>query len=133
MAVDNETLKAEVRVLTEYDSSLISDADLLSLIEIAKSELLAEIGDSSIVFFGGNPRAERALFWLTCLFVKVKAGEIDAPNISISEIQVRHQSMGERGSFWLDNFNKQLSSLTAESMVGHVKGGRSDRTYAFDN
>ncbi|QRV15030.1 hypothetical protein JMJ58_19305 [Haloterrigena salifodinae] len=133
MAVDDETLMAEVRVLTDYDGGLIADGDLLSLIELAKTELRAEVGQPSLDFYGGNLDAERALFWLTCLFLKAKAGEIDAPDFSISELKVSHQAMDEQAGFWLDNLARRLDSLRGSSLIGHVRVQRADRTYNFEN
>jgi len=133
MAVNDETLMAEVRVLTDYDSGLIADGDLLSLIEIAKTELRAEIGDGDLDFYGGNLDAERALFWLTCLFLKAKSGEIDAPNFSISELQVRHQAMDEQAGFWLNSLSRRLDALRGTGLIGHARIQRADRTYQFDN
>ncbi|NUC72549.1 hypothetical protein HTZ84_09545 [Haloterrigena sp. SYSU A558-1] len=133
MAVDDETLAAEVRVLTDYDAGLIADGDLLSIIELAKTELRAQVGQSDIDFYGGNLDAERALFWLTCLFLKAKIGELDAPNFSISELQVSHQAMDEQAGFWLNNLDRRLDALRGTSLIGHVRIQRADRTYNFEN
>ena len=133
MAVDDSSLKDEVRLLTDYDDGLISDGDLLSLIELAKTELKAEVGNSNLSFYSGNLDADRALFWLTCLFVKVKAGEIDAPNLSISELKVRHQSMDEQTGFWFKSLTRRINALRGTSLIGHTKVSRPDRTYRFDN
>lgn len=131
MAVDDDTLAAEVRVLTDYDSGLISDGDLLSLIELAKSELRDEAEEPILDFYSGNSDAERALFWCTCLFLKAKAGEIDAPNLSISELRV--SKSGGEASFWIQNLNRRLDSLRGASLIGHVKVQRADRSYRFEN
>lgn len=133
MAVDDDTLMAEVRSLTDYDSTLISDGDLLSLVELAKTELQAEVSEPTLDFYNGNQHAERALFWLTCLFTKVKSGEIDAPDLSISELKVSHQSMDDESGFWLKNLDKRINALRGSSLIGHVKVQRADRTYQFDN
>lgn len=133
MAVDDETLAAEVRVLTDYDTGLIADGDLLSLIELAKTELRSEVEDPTLDFFSGNLNAERALFWCTCLFVKVKAGEIDAPNFSVSELKVSHQPMDDQSGFWLQSLTRRLDALRGSSLMGHTKVTRNDRTYRFEN
>lgn len=133
MAVDDSSLMAEVRVLTDYDSGLIADDELLSLIELAKTELRAEISDPMLDFYGGNAHAERALFWTTCLFLKAKAGEIDAPTLSISELEVRQTAMDEQAGFWFTNLSRRLEALRGTSLIGHVRIQRQDRTYRFDN
>lgn len=133
MAVDDETLAAEVRVLTGYDAGIIDGGELLSVIELAKSELRAEVGDSTLDFYGGNAHAERALFWLSCLFLKAKSGEIDAPDLSISELAVTPQSMDGQAGFWTQNLNARLDALRGNSLMGHAKIQRDDRSYRFEN
>lgn len=133
MAVDDNTLMAEVRVLTDYDTGIIGDGEVLSLIELAKSELRAEVEESALDFYGGNLHAERALFWTTCLFLKAKSGEIDAPNLSISELDIKHPAMDEQAGFWFKRLDRRLEALRGTSLIGHVKVQRADRSYRFDN
>lgn len=132
MAVDDSTLAAEVRTLTDYDSALISDADLLGVIELAKSELRAEVDDEDMVFYSGNLQADRALFWLVCIFLKIKSGELDAPNLSIGELKLRQAGMGQRTGIWFQRFNQRLDAIATPRM-GHTKVSRPDRTYNFEN
>ncbi|QSG06398.1 hypothetical protein [Halapricum desulfuricans] len=123
---------AEVRVLTNYTEDIISDTDLQDVVDLTKRELQANLNDASVDFYG-NLQAERALFWLTCIFCKVKAGEIDAPNFSIGEIQVRQSSFSERTGVWFDNFWKHYRAVDGGAPIGHTKANRPDRTYKFDN
>jgi hypothetical protein len=132
MAVDDTTLIAEVRALTDFGPSVISEPDLKEVIEIAKRELRADIGDPIYDLYG-DLQAERALFWLSCIFLKVKAGEIDAPSFSIGELQVRQSNFTERHGVWMDRFLKHYLSISGLTPVGHIKPTRPDREYDFDN
>lgn len=132
MAVDDTTLKAEVRALTDYDATIISDDDLQDVVDLTRRELVADLGDETIDLYE-NLQAERAFFWLTCIFCKVKAGEIDAPSFSIGELQVRQSNFSERHGVWMDNFHKHYRSIEGVTPVGHIKSNRPDRDYGFDN
>lgn len=132
MAIDDNTLKAEVRALTDYTEVIISDTDLQEVVDLTKRELQADVGDESFDFYE-DLNAERALFWLTCIFLKVKSGEIDAPSFSISEISVRQSNFTERHGIWMDNFRKHYRAMDGGAPVGHTRGNRPDRNYDFDN
>ncbi|UBF22598.1 hypothetical protein HRTV-25_gp17 [Halorubrum tailed virus 25] len=132
MAVDDSTLKAEVRALTDYGTAIISESDLQEVVDLTKRELHADIGDDSFDLYE-DLNAERALFWLTCIFLKVKSGEIDAPSFSISELSVRQSNFTERHGIWMDNFRKHYRAMDGGAPVGHTKANRPDRNYDFDN
>lgn len=132
MATDDESMKQEVRALTDYDTNVMSDPELQGVLDIAERELLANLNSPTI-----NPytdiNTERALFWLTCVFVKIKAGEIQAPSFEIGELQVNADGIGGRHGIWLENFWNHFRSAEGGSPVGHIKTNRSNRTYNFDN
>jgi len=132
MAVDESTLISEVRVLTNYDAALLSDADLQGVIELAKTEIRAELNDPDLDFFGDNLQAERALFWLVCIFAKVKSGEFDSPHMTISELKIRQPGMDERTGVWFQKFNQHVLAISG-SRIGHRLVDRTDRSYNFDN
>jgi hypothetical protein len=132
MATDDATLLAEIRLLTHYDASLIDDPDLQGLIDLAKRELLANTGDPNLDWYG-NIATERSLFWLTCIFCKVKLGEIDAPSFKIGELDVDSYDPEEQVGLWLNNFWKNYWAIGEGAPIGHIKNNRSDRTYGFDN
>lgn len=132
MAQDDTTLLTEVRLLTDYDEGIMSNADLLALIGLAKAELQAGTGSAAIDFYAVT-EAERALFWLTCIFAKVKTGEIDSMSFSIGELKARQPNVTERYGVWFDNFWKHYRTMEGGAPVAHVKSNRPDRTYRFDN
>lgn len=132
MPTDDTTLKAQVRGLTNYNDTILPDSDLQEILDLAKVEIRASIGDDTLDF-GETVQAERALFWLTCIFTKVKAGEIDSPSFRIGELSVRQSNITERHNVWVDNFWKHYRSIEGGSPVAHTKAGRRDRDYGFDN
>ena len=130
MAIDDSTLKTEIRAMTDYDLGLIDDAGLQSLVDIAKRELKANKNDDSLDFYA-DMRAERALFWLSCIFVKMKSGEFDGSTFEIAELSV--ESGDGDDSFYFDNFWRSYHSIGEGRPRGHLKGQRSDRDYEYDN
>jgi hypothetical protein len=137
MAVDDTSLIAEVRVLTDYDETILTDSEMAAVVDLAKQEITAELGDDTLTFFSGDANADRALFWLTGLFCKAKTGEIDAPNISISSLRIRQASEAERIGLWLSKFEVNFNMIgeagteTAGMPMGITSVERADRTYSF--
>lgn len=130
MATDDVSLMVEVRAITDYDRDIMPEDELLGLLEIAKRELQSNKNNTSLDFYG-DIRAERALFWLTCIFLKVKAGEIDGGTFSISELDVESEDGGN--SIYFDNFWRNYHSIGEGRPRGHLTGQRPNREYAFDN
>jgi hypothetical protein len=142
MATDDGTLVAEVRALTDYDETIMSDLELLALVDVAKEEIKADVDDTTITFYSGDQKADRALFWLTCLFAKIKLGEIEAPNVSISSLRIRQASVAERYGVWVKNFEKNLAGIVTSDgeaavgrPMGHTKVARteSERSYGYED
>jgi hypothetical protein len=132
MAVDDTTLIAEVRVITDYPDTLLGHQDLQGVVNLAKRELQADLGSSSIDWYG-DLSAERALFWLTCIFCKIRTGELDAPDFSLGELKVNPPGTDFQAGIWFDNFWKHYRNIEGGSPVAHTTSLRSDRTYQFDN
>ncbi|WP_330630667.1 hypothetical protein [Halocatena halophila] len=132
MVADDTEMKELVRSLTDYDSSILTDSELESLLVLSKDEFWADT-DTSARFYTGNKQADQALFWLLCLFSKIKVGELDAPAFEIAEIQVDEASNPEEISRWLKNYRKYRDNAVTGSKAGIGQISRSDRTYQFDN
>ena len=130
MATDDTTLKAEVRAITDYDEGILSDPDLQEVVGIAKREIQSNKNNPDLDFYG-DIRAERTLFWLTCIFTKVKGGEIDGGSFSISELDVETQDGDD--SLFFNNFWRNYHSIGEGRPRGHLKGQRPNRTYEYDN
>jgi|APHM01.1.fsa_nt_gi hypothetical protein len=132
MATNDTELKQEVRVLTDYNINVISDTELQSVVDLTRRELLANIGDETLDLYG-TISSERAFFWLTCIFAKVKSGEIDASSFSIGELDVKASEYTGKTDVWMDNFRRHYRAMEGGAPVAHTVSNRSDRTYDFDN
>ncbi|MFC7191857.1 hypothetical protein ACFQL7_20880 [Halocatena marina] len=132
MATDDSSLIDEVRTLTDYDAGIIDDTEYQDLLSVAKEELQNDV-NQSVTFFSGNRAVDRALFWLLCLYSKIKVGEIEAPTFEIAEIQVRQEQLDDRANWWLRQYQKNVDKIAAGARGKIVSVSRSDRTYAFDN
>jgi hypothetical protein len=132
MAIDDTTLKAEVRLLTNYDETIVSPSKLQELVDLAKRELEGSTQNSSLNFYG-DITTERALFWLTCIYCKIRAGEIDSPSFKIGEIDFTSYDPDDEVGMWFDNFWKYYLGIGGGAPVGHIKNNRQDRSYGFDN
>lgn len=130
MVADDTELADNVRALTDYDETILTDSELQEVIQLAKGEFWADT-DTSEPFYSGNKQADQALFWLTCLFAKIKVGELSAPDFQIAEIDVEQSSDEE--SRWFSNYRRYRDIATAGSSgkIGQIS--RSNRTYQFDN
>jgi hypothetical protein len=130
MATTDDELMAEVRGLTDYDTGILSDAELTTVLELTKRELESSKDSTSLDWYG-DLQTERTLFWLTCIFAKIKTGEIDSGSFEISELSVE----GDDGkdSIYFDNFWRHYHSLGGGRPRGHLTGQRPNREYSFDN
>lgn len=130
MATDDDSLVLEVRAITGYDDDILSDAEVERLLALAKREIEASKDNPNVDYYG-NIQAERALFWLTGVFMKIRMGEIDGESFSISELKV--DSGDSDNSMYLRNFWNHYHSIGDGRPRGHLKGQRSDREYDYDN
>lgn len=111
-------LKTQVRSMTDYSTAVLSATKLDEVVATAKAELMAEVGDTTLTFYG-DINAERALFWTTCLFTKIKAGELDGVPMSLGDIEFDALRMqGEYGSgavVWLQNAQQYTNRLATSN------------------
>lgn len=131
MATSDAELISEVRSLTNYDSELISDSDFNDLVAIAKEEILLDVDAGSVSYYGSNTHAnDRALFWLTALFAKVKAGEVGASTFSVADVRANSDSW--QTSMWLSQYDKAISQNTDSLGFGSTTVARDDREYSYE-
>lgn len=119
MATDDLTLKSEVRSITDYDTTIIGDGDLDAVIAVAKREIAAKVGIPDLDFYSGLSE-ERALFWLTCLFAKIKKGEVEGMEMSIGDVEkkpLRVDGKDDRASavVWKAEFSHHFNSLLSQN------------------
>lgn len=128
MATNDTELVSEVRSLTDYDSGILTDSELDSLLAIAKREIETEVGEDSLDFYA-NARRERALFWLTCFFAKIKTGEYEGMDLTVSEIEMNKIPEGDEGRIWLTQFEKRLKQIVAGNKTYISNISRNNRLY----
>jgi hypothetical protein len=80
------------------------------------------------------------LFWLTCLFAKIRAGELAAPEVTIASLRIRQPSSDNPLGIWFSQFNKNLSRIVPDTdgsttvPMGLINVTRAEgRTYGYDN
>jgi hypothetical protein len=86
MATDDYQLGEEVRIQTGRTDNSLGEQEVLTLIRRAKREIEAEVGEAVSDWFGGAA-TERALFWLTCVFVADDAGPT-TQGFSVGDLEV---------------------------------------------
>lgn len=128
---DVDDLLTQARAITDFDTTVLSDDKFKEVVATAEADIMAEVGDETLTFYG-NMDAERALLWATCLFAKVKAGELDGVAMSLGDIDLDSRPMeGEYGSgpvMWLKNAQKYLNRLAVtQSDTARFGSTRVDR------
>lgn len=134
MARSDSDLINEVRALTGYTSSVMfSDSDIQALIDIGKEELRSRFGAPQFQFYQRGDTntldADRALFWFTCIALKVRAGEIGSVELTVDMLETQ-QSDGQF-DYWFDNFAQRVQAASGSEVAGAagVQIERDDREY----
>lgn len=134
MATSQTDIRDEVRSITDYDKSIFADDDLDELITIAEDEIKDEVGDYNLDFYNGEEtfNQDRALFWLSAMFAKIRSGEIEGVELSAGDLET--SSLSAQGSYWFDQYRRRLSQVGSVPGFGSVRVSRSvDRSYEFEN
>lgn len=140
MATTDTELRSEVRVLTGYSQMVLSNSDLDTVITRAKRHIKADKGFESSYDFYANEQREDALFWWSCLFAKVAAGELDSQSINVAAVDVDTLLAKDDDEIttWYRNAAKAMRNLKAdgEDFVagqGVTSPVRDGRTYGEDD
>lgn len=126
MASNDAELIKEVLDLTDYHG-VLDQSQVWSLVAIAKDEIETEVGQESLNFYANQP-ANRALFWLTCLFSKIKTGEYEGMDLIVSEIEMNRIPDNE-GTIWLKQFEKKIRQLSSSDRTYVANLNRTERSY----
>lgn len=132
MATSDTELIEEVRALTDYDSSIVSDSEMQELVEIGKEEIRLEfplVDNLFPGFYEGDLTIDRALFWFVYVAAKVKVGELGGLDISAgSFLDVAPDSASD--SMGLRNFQRRMKGVQTMGGIAQAQITRSsDRTY----
>lgn len=133
MASSQTEVREDVRSITDYDKSIFSDSELDELISIAEDEVKTEVGELDLAFYNGEEtfNQDRAVFWLSALFAKVRSGEIEGVELSAGDLET--SSLSAQGSYWFDQYRRRLAQVSGSPGFGQVQVSRtSERTYEFD-
>lgn len=133
MASDDNSLIAEARALTDYDSQVYTDSEFQELVDIGKEELRASLGVPDFQFYTEEHlSATRALFWFVCIAAKVRAGEISAVNITVGDFETQNPA-STHYDYWFDNFQSRMQAAYHETDAGggpsQINLSRTERTY----
>lgn len=136
---NQKRLITQVREITDYPSTVLTNEQVENLSELAKDDIKSQVEtDNPIDFYDPDDLdANRALMWTTCLFCKIKAGELDAANYSISELDVETvasagKEHGQRPVIWYrkaQQFLNELKSETGNLAFGSTQVERENRVY----
>jgi len=133
---DTELIE-EVRQLTGYTSTNdFTDSDIQSLVNTAKDEIRSYLNSPTLSFYQrAQPntfQADRALFWFTCIALKVRAGEIGNVELTIDGLEVNPTERAY--SFWFQRFQQAIQN--AHKGIAQINATRSaairrdgERTY----
>lgn len=130
-----QDLKAEFRVITEYSTDIMSDADLDAVMSRAKKHIRAKKGLQAGIDWYGDVHREEALFWFTCLFAKVATGELDAQDVQVAAIDVKNLLAKDDNDVttWYRNAMSALHALEPAATTGISAPERENRVYGGDD
>lgn len=129
MAQSQSEVETKVRNLTDYDTTIIDDSDLDGLVGLAEDEIIADTGETGLQFYQGTDthNLDLAVMWLTCLFAKIKTGEIEGPTLSLGEL--RAASLSGQSSIWMERLERALHRFGDFRGFGSTNVTRDNRTY----
>lgn len=145
MALSEQELINEVRGITGYSTDLVSDSDIQGLIETAKADIQSITENYSIDWYDESNRdPNRALMWTTCLFLLLKARELDGVEYSLESLEQRSLSaagggfgQGNQPTLWYqratDFIGEIDSDVDDDIPYGMDSIVREDRIYGGDD
>jgi hypothetical protein len=135
---DKTDVMADVREFTGYTSELVLSQDGLKTaytrakrhIEVKKS-----LPPDFIYFSPEKPEVENALFWWTCIFVKVVLGDLDAEAIQAGAVDQNALLAKDNNAVtvWHREAESALGAMLPEETVKSSAPSRSERSYEPGN
>lgn len=136
MVSTESELKDDVREMTGYTSTLTLSNDGLDVAyRRAKRHIRIEKAlDSNIDWFSSDNEAEEeALFWFTCLFSKVKTGELDSQDLQVGAVdqQTLLAKSDDEVTTWYRNAHRALDSIKPSNIFRTASPVRDGREYTI--
>jgi hypothetical protein len=127
----DEEVIDRARVLTGYsDSTIISDSDFQTLVDIAKDEVLRAVGrpDQFSFYSDDTDDADQAVFWFTCIAAKIHTGEIAGMNMELGDLVKQNPGQGHYTP-WFRRFRARINAIGASNGPASRTLSRDGREY----
>lgn len=117
-------VKSDVRVFTDHSTDRVSESELDTVVERAMKHVKSRKDIPDEFDLLGDSNGEEAVFWFSCLFSKIKTGELDAQTLQIGAIDVDALLAEEDDEVvtWLRNARLALRSLNVSDDDGVAFG-----------
>lgn len=90
MVTSDQELITQALNYLDYND-IFSDSEVQEIVDIGKDEIRADIGIYDLTFYQSEPNGttnlDRALFWFTCVGLKVRTGEMASVNLTAGSIR----------------------------------------------
>jgi len=90
MAQSDQEIIDEALAFLEY-GSVFDSADVQEIVDIGKDEIRSQINEYNLSFYQPEPdgtmHLDRALFWFTCVGLKIRSGEMASVNLTAGSIR----------------------------------------------
>lgn len=129
MASSQNDIRDRVRTITDYDSQIINNNELDEVIDAAEDEIRSDLDDAALSFYQGDDTfdLDLAVMWLSCLFAKIKTGEIEGPTISLAEVRAAPRAAGS--AIWLERYERAIHRYSDFRGYAKTEIARDTREY----
>jgi hypothetical protein len=131
---DKTDVMADVREFTGYTSELVLSQDgLKTAYKRAKRhvEVKKSLPPDFIYFSPEKPEVENALFWWTCIFVKVVLGDLDGEAVQAGAVDENTLLAKDDNAVtvWHREATDALDAMLPEQTMSVSRPSRSERSY----
>jgi len=127
-----QEFEQEVRTFTGYSQSKLPDDDLSDAKRRAEKHIRSRKSGLEEDFdLLSNEQSEEALFWYTCLFVKVATGELDSKTVQIGAIDSEKLLAKADGDVteWFRRARTATRNFRSDQLIQSSSPVRNDRSY----
>lgn len=135
MVESDHELRQDARAFLGYGEATLSVSELENSIRRAKRYITSrkrslDAPDKVDWYAAEEPQSE-ALFWYTCLYAKITAGEFDAPSGSVGNISTTHLAAEDTEIY--TNAQESLDRIDVGGRYGITTVDRDGRGYEYDS